>query len=84
MKTRPSPRKGRDPLVNASSGANGASRKDILVSCGFCLKRFKPKSRLNRFCGPRCRLLFWAARELAHEREAGGAKGVQHIIARMK
>ncbi len=84
MKTRTSPRNGRDPFVNASSGANGASRKDILVSCGFCLKRFKPKSRLNRFCGPRCRLLFWAARELAREREAGNAEGVRDIIERLK
>lgn len=75
---------GLDPLVNASSGANGASRKDILVSCGFCLKRFRPYRRSQRFCGARCRLLFWAAGELVRERAAGNAEGVRDIIERLK
>ena len=48
---------GLNPLVNASSGANGASSKDILVSCEFCLKSFQPYRRSQRFCGARCRLL---------------------------
>jgi len=78
------PRIGLNPFVNASSGANGTPRKDILVCCGFCLKRFKPKSRLNRFCGARCRLLFWAAGELVREWAAGNAEGIRGIIERLK
>ena len=44
MTKRTASRKGQDPLVNARSGANGASRKDILVQCRSCLKPIKPKS----------------------------------------
>ena len=73
-----------DPFVNASSGANGASRKEILASCGFCLKRFRLYRRSQRFCGARCRLLFWAAGELVREQEAGNAKGIRGIIERLK
>ena len=75
---------GLNPLVNASSGANGASHKDILVSCGFCLKIFRPYRPSQRFCGARCRLLFWAAREIVRERETGNAGGIKGIIERPK
>ena len=75
---------GLNPLVNASSGANGASSKDILVSCEFCLKSFQPYRSSQRFCGARCRLLFWAAGELVSEREAGNAAGIQHFIEKLK
>jgi len=74
----------RNPFVNASSGANGASREDSLMPCGFCLKRFRPYRPSQRFCGPRCRLLFWAAGELVRERAAGNAEGVRDIIERLK
>jgi len=75
---------GLNPLVNASSEANGASRKDIFVSCGFCLKRFRPYRRSQRFCGARCRLLFWAAGQLVRERAAGKAEGIRGLIERLK
>jgi hypothetical protein len=75
---------GLNPLVNASSGANGASHKYNLVSCEFCLKSFQPYRRSQRFCGARCRLLFWAAGELIREREAGNAEGIRDIIEKLK
>ena len=71
------PRTGRDPLVNARRRANGGKSGDILVRCRFCLKRFKPKSRLNRFCGARCRLLSWAVDELTRALAAGRAEGLR-------
>jgi hypothetical protein len=80
----PNARIGLDRLVNASSGAKGAKSKDILVRCACCLKRFRPYRSSQRFCGPHCRLLFWAAGELVREREAGNAEGVRDIIERLK
>jgi hypothetical protein len=80
--TRTSPRTGRDPLVNARRRANGGKSGDILVPCRFCLKRFKPKSRLNRFCESRHRLLFWAAGELVKEIAAGKAAGIRDVLER--
>lgn len=71
------PRNRQDPLVNASGGANGASRKDILVSCQSCLGTFKPKSRLNRFCSSRCRLRAWALEDLARALEQGEVDGLK-------
>ena len=73
---------GLDPLVNARSGANVARRREI--SCRLCLKTFKPKSRLNRFCSTRCRLLFWAAGEIVREYLAGEAPGIRDVIERLK
>ena len=73
-----------DPLVNARSGANVARRGEILVSCRLCLKTFKPKSRLNRFCSTRYRLLFWAAGEIVREYLAGEAPGIRVFIERLK
>jgi endogenous inhibitor of DNA gyrase (YacG/DUF329 family) len=69
-----------DPLVNASGGANGASRKDILIQCGSCLKTFKPKSRLNRFCSSRCRLRAWALDDLFQALETGKVDGLKGKI----
>jgi len=84
MKIQRDPRLGLNPLVNASSGANGASNKDILISCEFCLKSFQPYRRSQRFCGVRCRLLFWAAGELVSEREKGNAGGISSFVERLK
>jgi hypothetical protein len=80
MTTRTNPRMGQDPDVNAPGSTNGASPRDIPVPCGFCLKRFRPKQASQRFCGARCRLLFWAAGEIVKDLEAGKADGIREAI----
>lgn len=78
------PRMGQNPRVNASRAANGDSAMDSYGSCLFCLKRFKRRSPAQRFCGDRCRLLHWAARELVKERSSGNADGVTDLIEKLK
>jgi len=65
------------PLVNGPSGANSGPRGHVPVVCGSCLKKFKPKSRVNRFCSSRCRLrAFWLA-EIAVAIGQGKADGLK-------
>lgn len=77
-------RMGQNPLVNASRGANVGSDKDSHGCCLFCLKELKRYRASQRFCGARCRLLFWAAGEIVREGAAGNAEGIRALIERLK
>lgn len=77
MTSRTKARIGQGQPVNASGGANGASNGDILVRCACCLKTFHPKSRSQRFCGARCRMLAWALKQLLAESRAGRVEGLR-------
>jgi hypothetical protein len=68
---------GRNPAVNAFSGANGARNEAQDGRCPVCLNGMGAKKRGARFCSPRCRLLNWAAQELARALEAGEADGLR-------
>jgi len=68
------------PLVNALGEANDASRVRIHGQCASCLKRFKPKSRVNHYCSSRCRLrAFWLA-EIAEAIRLGKADGLRRQV----
>lgn len=67
MKPRPGRAMGRNAAVNASGRANGASDGHPLGACPACLRKFRLYRRTQRFCSARCRLLDWAAREIADD-----------------
>lgn len=74
---------GPNRLVNASRRANEVKSGDILVECGSCLKTFKPKSRLNRFCSNRCRMLAWSIRELNKRLKDGTIEGLRDELRKL-
>jgi endogenous inhibitor of DNA gyrase (YacG/DUF329 family) len=73
----PMPRNRPDPLVNGPSEANGTPRARDHGQCPSCLKRFKPKSRVNRFCSTRCRLRAFWLEEIALAIGQGKADGLR-------
>lgn len=82
----PRSRIGQDRLVNASGGANRASRKDIIPRALCLLPEavLRPYRRSQLFCGPRCRLLHWSVSEVVEELNAGRASGLRDIIERLR
>ena len=75
---------GQNPLVNASREANAGSDEESYGSCQVCLKEFRRYRPNQRFCGPDCRFLFWAARKLVREHAAGNVEGIRSLIESLK
>lgn len=84
MDRRRSVRMGQNSPANASGEANAGPPEHSLGSCQFCLKEIKRYRPTQRFCGNRCRLLYWAAGQIAKERELGNAEGIRLLMNRMK
>jgi hypothetical protein len=78
-----------NPIVNARrctiSGRSEEKVKfPIRRACLCCSKKFRVTRPTQRFCSSRCRLLFWAAREIVREYEAGNAAGLREMLERLK
>jgi hypothetical protein len=67
-------------LTARTATISGGSRTWPLKACPCCKAEFRPKNSTQRFCLPRCRLLYWAAGEIVRAYRAGKAAGLKNII----
>ena len=89
MKTVSRPGMVQNPIVNASRAtiSGGSEDKAVPTSkrlCLCCAKGYRVIRPKQRFCSSRCRLLFWAAREIVREYEAGNVAGLREMLERLK
>jgi hypothetical protein len=75
-----SPSEGCNAAANAAREANGLGPESSIGSCQLCLRKLKRQRSSQRFCSKRCRLLFWAARQLVKERASGNAGGIASLL----
>jgi len=52
--------------------------------CLSCQKKFDQIRPKQKFCSNRCRLLYWAAREIIREYSAGNAAGLREMIEKIR
>lgn len=75
---------GQNPLVNASrakiSGKSERMDGQKKIPCLCCQREVRLSRPKQRFCSSRCRLLFWAAGEIARQFRAGKADGLLMVL----
>ena len=85
MESLPTPEEAQDPVVNelraTISGKSdvGAVHKQK-KACLSCSRRFVPVVAKQEFCSGRCRLLYWAAKEIIKELGRNRAAGLQKVL----
>jgi len=89
MKKPPPTGMAQNPVVNARRGAILAVSESKAAlpgkrSCLCCRKSFAIIRPRKKFCSNRCRLLYWAAKEIQKEYSAGNASGLRDVLERMK
>jgi hypothetical protein len=85
----PNSKIGQDPLVNASRGtilsrSEGRAELKPKAVCSCCQRKYRAPRPKQKFCSNRCRLLYWAACEIARQFQAGKANGLRDIISGVK
>jgi hypothetical protein len=89
MKKLRRPGMAQNPCVNARRGAiiAGSGSRVALPgkgSCLCCYKNFAIIRPRQKFCSNRCRLLYWAAREIQREYSVGNASGLRDVFEKLK
>ena len=89
MKKSPDPGIAQNPIVNACRGTISGGSKERAAPinrrvCECCSKLFCIRRSKQRFCSSRCRLLYWAAGEIAREYSAGNACGLREFFEKLK
>ena len=78
-----------NPIVNARGRTipRESESKTALLNrrpCLSCQKNFSQIRPKQKFCSNRCRLLYWAAREIIREYSAGNAAGLREMIEKIR
>lgn len=76
---------GKNPVVNEPRAtildkSDGGSCPGQKKRCLGCSKGFKPVVAKQEFCSGRCRLLYWAAKEIAKELNKNPAAGLRKVL----
>lgn len=84
-KGKPNPEKGQNLVVNEpratiSDNSDGRSGPGKKKRCLGCSKGFKPVVAKQEFCSGRCRLLYWAAKEIVKELNNNENTGIRKVL----
>jgi hypothetical protein len=76
---------GQNPVVNAPrakiSGKPDRRDGQNTIPCLCCLREYRASRPKQRFCSSRCRLLYWAACEIARQFHEGRAQGLLAVLS---
>lgn len=79
---------GQNPIVNAPrakiSGKSEAKDGHSTNPCLCCQRKYRTSRLKQKFCSNRCRLLYWAAGEIAKQFQAGKANGLLAILSSLR
>lgn len=89
MKKPLSPGLAQNPFVNARRRTIPRESESRAVrssqrACLSCQRNFDQTRPKQKFCSNRCRLLYWAAREIMREYSAGNAAGLRELIDKIR